>query len=475
MKKFLIALLVFTICACSALSFVGCGNDTAENGDAKLMAIYGTYVAYAQENAVEPLSYEEWLDSIKGQNGKDGKDGIDGKDGLSIKSVEVNEEGKLIITFTDNTFVDAGKVKGDDGKNGQNGKDGVGIADMKIENGKLYVKYTNSDHYVELGQVKGENGKDGTNGKDGQDGINGTTPTIEVSADGYWVIGGIKTDAKAVASDGKDGVDGQDGKDGKSAYQIWLDNGHEGTEEDFLSWIKGGKDNPYNLAFYLLDDGTYGVGAGYAGYLSNIIVPATYRGKDVTMVVADGFKNAKIKTISLPETITYIAENAFSECVNLETVTFNGKVVSIGDYAFNNCGKLQSFVVPETCETVGEKAFFGCVELVLNVTPDSLCEIEAGAFTSVKQLIWNDDQSTSWTVTVESIQAWIYPYLPGDIGTRQYRTVYNQSCSVTINGSNAQSYFKDKKTFTTDVNYNSSFGNYKMDLVVGNYKLTKTK
>lgn len=29
------------------------------------------------------------------------------------------------------------------------------------------------------------------------------------------------------------------GADGKSAYQIWLDNGHSGTETDFLNWLKG--------------------------------------------------------------------------------------------------------------------------------------------------------------------------------------------------------------------------------------------
>lgn len=35
------------------------------------------------------------------------------------------------------------------------------------------------------------------------------------------------------------GVDGEDGEDGKSAYQIWLDNGHTGTEAQFLASLKG--------------------------------------------------------------------------------------------------------------------------------------------------------------------------------------------------------------------------------------------
>lgn len=28
------------------------------------------------------------------------------------------------------------------------------------------------------------------------------------------------------------------GARGRSAYQVWLDNGHEGTETDFLNWLK---------------------------------------------------------------------------------------------------------------------------------------------------------------------------------------------------------------------------------------------
>lgn len=43
---------------------------------------------------------------------------------------------------------------------------------------------------------------------------------------------------------GPAGKDGQDGSDGKSAYQIWLDNGNTGTEEEYLASLKGsdGKD-----------------------------------------------------------------------------------------------------------------------------------------------------------------------------------------------------------------------------------------
>lgn len=42
-----------------------------------------------------------------------------------------------------------------------------------------------------------------------------------------------------VKLDGVKGDRGKDGQDGKSAYQIWLDEGHSGTEEDFLNSLQG--------------------------------------------------------------------------------------------------------------------------------------------------------------------------------------------------------------------------------------------
>ena len=50
---------------------------------------------------------------------------------------------------------------------------------------------------------------------------------------------GEKGDTGEPGQDGTNGVDGQDGADGKSAYQIWLDEGNVGTEQDFLDSLRG--------------------------------------------------------------------------------------------------------------------------------------------------------------------------------------------------------------------------------------------
>ena len=45
------------------------------------------------------------------------------------------------------------------------------------------------------------------------------------------------------------------GVQGKSAYQVWLDNGHEGTEADFLEWLRLPSTEAANSAAYLQDLG----------------------------------------------------------------------------------------------------------------------------------------------------------------------------------------------------------------------------
>ncbi len=64
---------------------------------------------------------------VAGQNGQQGVAGVngaDGKDGRGIAGVELNAAGELVITFTDGTFTNVGKVVGADGKDGAQGPAG---------------------------------------------------------------------------------------------------------------------------------------------------------------------------------------------------------------------------------------------------------------------------------------------------------------------------------------------------------------
>lgn len=152
----------------------------------------------------------------QGNQGDKGDKGDKGDTGIGVKSVTIDEDGNLIITLTDDTVHNAGKVNASNGENGRNGADGVGIENAVVdENGNLII--TLSDGTVHnLGKVTGEKGDAG---KDGQDGSNGNgIQSAEIDADGNLIItftDGVVTNlGKIVGTDGKNGTDGKDGKDG---------------------------------------------------------------------------------------------------------------------------------------------------------------------------------------------------------------------------------------------------------------------
>lgn len=76
--------------------------------------------------------------------------------------------------------------------------------------------------------LKGEKGDKGDKGDTGAQGEKGDKGDTGAQGD--------KGDK------GDTGAQGDKGDNGKSAYEIWLEQGHTGSEEDFLEWLKGGCD-----------------------------------------------------------------------------------------------------------------------------------------------------------------------------------------------------------------------------------------
>lgn len=64
-------------------------------------------------------------------------------------------------------------------------------------------------------------------------------PKITISSEDTLVIDGIDTGFSLRGERGKDGHDGQNGSNGKSAYEIAIDNGFGGSEEDWIQSLKG--------------------------------------------------------------------------------------------------------------------------------------------------------------------------------------------------------------------------------------------
>lgn len=90
----------------------------------------------------------------------------------------------------------------------------------------------------------------------------------------------------------------------------------------------------------------------------SVIIPD---GTDV--IYKNAFKNNRaVKSVSIPGTVWKIGDWAFSNCPNLEHVTFPEGLQSIEDFAFDSSG-IKSTVFPASLEHVGFKTFAECASL----------------------------------------------------------------------------------------------------------------
>ena len=80
-KKLLITLLSAACVTAGALGITACNKDKDPVSDGEIYAVYQTYVAYAEAQGDNVLSYEEWLASIRGDAGAKGDKGDKGDAG----------------------------------------------------------------------------------------------------------------------------------------------------------------------------------------------------------------------------------------------------------------------------------------------------------------------------------------------------------------------------------------------------------
>lgn len=103
------------------------------------------------------------------------------------------------------------------------------------------------------------------------------------------------------------------------------------------------------LAFELNEDGeTYSVAKGTlsAGHTDTVVIPDTYKGKNVTALAAEHkFNGSQFKTIKISNNITTLPGNAFFSCSNLETVIMPSVTKTEATNVFYLCSSLTTVVV----------------------------------------------------------------------------------------------------------------------------------
>ena len=98
-------------------------------------------------------------------------------------------------------------------------------------------------------------------------------------------------------------------------------------------------------------------------------------------IAAGAFVNCiHLKSISIPNSVTYIGKNAFQDCHNLVSIDIPNGVNIINNYTFYCCWNLKSVTIPNSVTTIGEYAFYNCIGLSTITIPASVTSFGAGAF-----------------------------------------------------------------------------------------------
>lgn len=106
------------------------------------------------------------------------------------------------------------------------------------------------------------------------------------------------------------------------------------------------------------DDGTIEI-TKYNGSASNLNIPSTIDGKQVSYIGSDSFRGNKyLNSVTIPDSVKVIQSRAFAECSNLSTLKFGKNVEKIYDYVFFQTN-ITEITLPEKLNHISGIAFLG--------------------------------------------------------------------------------------------------------------------
>lgn len=163
----------------------------------------------------------------------------------------------------------------------------------------------------------------------------------------------------------------------------------------------------------------------YKGDRAKVVIPAEYKGGSVRAIGENAFYgNEKLQSVTIPEGVSEIGENAFCGCTYLTELKINATdLETIKDGAFDDLGKSGSGIavsfgekvktipsgvcasmkkvtrvdLPEGVTKIESSAFSGCGSLTEISLPKSLTEIASSAFArcgSLKEIVLPDSVTT---------------------------------------------------------------------------------
>lgn len=182
-----------------------------------------------------------------------------------------------------------------------------------------------------------------------------------------------------------------------------------------------------NFNYEIYPDSGYAVVTGYddTDKIDNVVIPSEVNGYQVTKLDSGVFSEKAVQTVTIPVSITEIANNPFSFSMNLTEIkvaegnsryyttdgvlfdkdtntliaypigktdksyTIPNGIKTIGVEAFSVASNLEKVVFPESLKRVGSHAFYGCYNLKdYSVANLEFADTAAFAFTAIENLTY---------------------------------------------------------------------------------------
>ena len=128
----------------------------------------------------------------------------------------------------------------------------------------------------------------------------------------------------------------------------------------------------------------------------------------------------QISAVVVEQGITSIADAAFADCTNVETVQIADTVTDIGSAAFAGCENLTEIIIPVSVESVGDSAFAGCENLTEVTFRGNLPELGEDCFGGETITVYYPEENETWTQeAIENLGEFVelvpYQYEAGDL------------------------------------------------------------